>query len=987
MAPQQGGPPDDGRSAVDEPKPTVTPETTEDSSAVDAELADNDVVVVGIGASAGGLEALQAFFASMHEHAQLAFVVVTHQAPQRVSLLPALLAKRTSMPVLEASDGVRIRADHVYVAPPGKNLAVLNGRLHTFDLQDGARHLPINYFFRSLAKDRRERAIGVVLSGTGSDGTLGLKEIKANLGLSIVQAEADATFTGMPASAIAGDSPDFVLPANEIGSCIVGCVKNLRRSHAKRLANEDDERAAEALVLVFSLLRQRTGHDFSAYKETTVRRRIERRMNVQRVESVTDYIARLQSNPSELEMLFDELLIGVTSFFRDSQAYEAVESCLSEWLADKPDSYVFRAWVAGCSTGEEAYSLAIVLYELLEERRKNIQVQIFATDLDGKAIERARTGFYPLGVAGDITPKRLKRFFIQQEDGYQVKKEIREMLVFATQNLIEDPPFTKLDLLSCRNLLIYLDGTLQRRLFPIFHYVLKPGGFLLLGSSETVGTYGNLFDPLDKKWRLFRRREVAGGTYTAELSASVPTDLPGGDGGSGTAVRRSDMGNAQLAERLLLREVAPPTVLMRERGEIVHIHGRTGMILEPAPGAQSSANIYNMAREGLHLELAAAVRQAAREGSEVLRRGVRVRTNGHAVFVDLRVKRISEPESFRGLFRVSFERPRDEEARAERDGAAEERPSSRVVELERELQYTKENHQSTIEELETANEELKSTNEELQSTNEELQSANEELETSKEELQSLNEELQTVNLELQGKVEELSRANDDMTNLLNATDIATIFLDNELNIKRHTEQAKRVIRLIPSDVGRSIGDLVSRLNYERLVEDAREVLRTLVFKEIEVQGKGDGKWYLMRILPYRTTENRIDGLVVTFVDLTRVKLLQQSEQRLVTALQNSPVSVFGVDHQLRCNWAYSTVFGHEARAVLGKPLGDVLGDEQVNVVQLIGAAIQGAVPHREQLETSVRGRQHRFDIYVEPCAAEDGNLAATCVAVQLAAPR
>jgi two-component system, chemotaxis family, CheB/CheR fusion protein len=950
------------------------------------ELADgaagsSGLVVVGVGASAGGLEALQALFGNMQSDANVAFVVVTHQAPNRTSLLPMLLSKRTSMPVSEVVDGARIKADHVYVAPPGRNLALLNGRLHTSEAQQGARHLPINHFFRSLARDQKERAIGVVLSGTGTDGTLGLKEIKAGLGLSIVQEESDAAFSGMPHSAITGDSPDFILPADEIPVRIVSYLRNLRLSHAHRLAAEDSSRAADALSRIFVLLRQRTGHDFSAYKESTVRRRIERRMNVQRLTSVTDYAGRLQADAAELEVLFDELLIGVTSFFRDPDAFVALERLLTEYLAGKPDGYALRVWVAGCSTGEEAYSLAIVASEVLERLRKHMQVQIFATDLDGKAIERARVGFYPLGIAGDVSPERLRRFFVQHEHGYQVTKELRELLVFATQSLTEDPPFTKLDFLSCRNLLIYLDGTLQRRLFPMFHYVLRPGGMLLLGSSETIGNFGNLFAQVDKKWRLYQRREVPGGTYTAELPTSA--SLEAGLGGPPASTpRRHELGMLQQAEKLLLRELVPPTVFMRERGEILHIHGRTGLFLEPAPGPQSSANIYNMAREGLHLELSAAVREASREGTDVLRRGVRVRTDGHTTYVDLRVKRLTEPESFRGLFRVTFERPRTAQP-AQHELDAEGKPPTRVLELERELQYTKESHQGTIEELETANEELKSTNEELQSTNEELQSANEELETSKEELQSLNEELQTVNLELQSNVEELSRANDDMTNLLNATDIATIFLDNELNIKRHTEQAKHVIRLIPSDVGRSIGDLVSRLRYGRLLEDAREVLRTLVFKEVELQGEGDGKWYLMRILPYRTIDNLIDGLVVTFVDITRVKQLQLSEQRLLGALRHSPVSVFGVGADLRCTWAYSSVFGHDGALARGKPLGELVDVEQAALTRLVERTLESGIAKREQVVIKVRGRDCRYDVYVEAHRDEGGEPRATCVAVQL----
>jgi two-component system CheB/CheR fusion protein len=933
-------------------------------------------LVVGLGASAGGLEALTAFLQALGDPPGMAFVVITHMARGRSSLLSTLLSKQTKLTVAELHDGMVVQPGHVYVNPAASLVGIAAGRLHVTENTDTAGQLPINFFFRSLASDQRSRAVGVVLSGTGSDGTLGLKEIKSSLGLSLVQSADDAAFTGMPHSAVRGDSPDIVAPAPELATYLVDYAQRLGKRRMDHLDAESDL-SADALRPLFTLLRQRTGHDFSWYKSTTVRRRIERRMNLHQSESLPQYFKHLTANPVELDHLFDELLIGVTSFFRDPAAFASLAEALLAYLRNKPEDQPVRAWVAGCSTGEEAYSVAIVLREALDTLKRDHHVQVFATDLDPKSIDYARVGTYPVAIAGDLTPARLKRFFTRTDHGYQVRKELREMLVFAPQNLIEDPPFTKLDLMCCRNLLIYLDAACQRRLFPIFHYVLRPGGTLFLGSSETIGQYTSLFDSFDKKWRIYRRREVSGTSYIADIPATVPLEPVGGEGSpSGLVTRRLELGMTQLTERLLLRELVPPTVLVRERGEIVHIHGRTGLFLEPAPGQQTNANIYNMAREGLHLELAAAVRQAARDNEEVLRRDIRVQTNGHMARVDLRVRRLSEPEALRGLFRVSFEQAR-------RGAEPEDGPASpglgdaRVLELERELQYTKESHQGTIEELETANEELKSTNEELQSTNEELQSANEELETSKEELQSLNEELQTVNVELHGKVEELSRANDDMTNLLNATDIATIFLDNYLNIKRHTEQARRVIRLIPSDVGRSIGDLVSRLNYDHLTEDAREVLRTLAFKEVEVEGKGDGKWYLMRLLPYRTIDNVIDGLVVTFVDITRVKLLQLNEQRLLRALQHAPVSVFGVDAELRFVWTCSAVFGREPSSLVGRKFDEVFPGQLTPVRDALSAALSSGISLRKQLTIALLDNQQRIELFVEAQRSDEAS--ATCV--------
>jgi two-component system CheB/CheR fusion protein len=960
------------------------------ASSVDAPLAKKaSPLIVGLGASAGGLEALETFFVNMPPDSGLAFVVVTHLPLGHKSLMPLLLGNRTRMSVLEAKDGLQVRANHVYTAPSGRTMVLVQDRLHLVEGRDAQSvRLPIDQFFRSLAREKREQAVGIVLSGTGSDGTQGLREIKAAAGLAMVQTQEDARYDAMPKNAIRGDHPDFVLPVAEMPQRLLSFLQTTRNLRTRAITVSDSARVQEALQHIFARLRVRTGHDFSSYKDSTVRRRIERRISVQHLDSIEEYSKFLDDNPGEIDVLFDELLIGVTSFFRDAEAFQSLSEAIALLITGKPDDYSFRVWVAGCSTGEEAYSIAILFREHMERLKRAFTIQIFATDLDPKAIEHARTGLYAGNIVADLDPKQLKRFFTREGESYRVRKDVREMLVFATQNLVEDPPFTKLDLLSCRNLLIYLDAKLQKRIFPIFHYSLKPNGVAFLGSSETIGTFTNLFGPIDKKWKLFRRKEVVGGTYIADIPASISTDMSLVDAPlTQSSARRADSNMSQLSERVLLRELVPPTALIRERGDIVHIHGRTGLFLEPAPGPQNAINIFNMAREGLQLELAAAVREAAREESEVVRRGIRLKGHNATIF-DLRVRRLSEPESFRGLLLVSFE-PHRSLAHVTREDSEENesRTPPRIVELERELQYTKESHQGTIEELETANEELKSTNEELQSTNEELQSTNEELETSKEELQSLNEELQTVNVELQGKVEELSRANDDMTNLLNATDIATVFLDNDLNIKRHTEQAKRIIRLIPSDVGRSIGDLVSRLRYDGLLADAREVLRTLVFKETEVQGDGDD-WYLMRILPYRTTENMIDGLVITFVDITRVKKLQHGESRISAALQSAPVSVFGQDQNLVVSWASGHVFGHKPGDVIGKTDQELLGDELAAELRIIKTEVLRTGQARQHtFSLKLAGKEKRFSLFIDMDRGVDGKKpGVSCVALKLPTP-
>jgi two-component system, chemotaxis family, CheB/CheR fusion protein len=942
---------------------------SEDSAAEPATSA--RFLVAGLGASAGGLEALEEFFSHTPGDAGIAFVVITHQLSGRPSLMPELLAKRCRMPIVEARQTTALEPNHVYLAPPGMLLSVRAGSLEPVAISDGARPaLPIDYFFRALAADQRERSCGIVLSGTGSDGSLGLKEIKGAGGMTMAQDEDTARYSGMPHSAIATEQVDYVMPAGALAKQLT----DYARGAIQRPPAADD---TASLNHVFDLLKTRTSHDFSSYKRTTIRRRIERRMSLHQLEALGDYVRFAVTQPSELDLLFKELLIGVTSFFRDPEAFQAFEEKILPGLLDgKPDHYVIRCWVPGCSTGEEAYSIAMLIREAMDRMKRHYTVQIFATDIDHEAIDIARAGAYPEAIAADVTPERLARFFSKEEGCYRIRKDIREMLVFAQQNVIADPPFTKLDLLSCRNLLIYLDGELQQRLLPVFHYALRPGGALFLGSSESVGSFAMLFEALDKKWKLFKRREVAAGSYAAQLPHTVshevtraPTVL--------VARKTHELGVSQLAERTIITYLVPPSVIVHEHGEIVHIHGRTGEYLEPAPGPQTSANIFNMAREGLQLHLTVAMRHAS-DGEEVVQRGVRVKKNGDHLEIDLRVRRLGEPEALRGLYLVSFERPSMPPAPASAVTHEGDQAIKQIADLSRELQYAKEVHQSTVEELETANEELKSTNEELQSTNEELQSTNEELETSKEEMQSLNEELQTVNAEVQGKMDDLQRVNDDMKNLLNGTNIATVFLDNELNIKRYTEQAKRVIRLIPSDVGRPIGDLVNRLRYSSLLDDAQEVLRSLVLRETEVQST-DGAWYLMRMLPYRTNENVIDGLIVTFVDVTKLKREREAALEISDALATSPTALFGQDAQLRYDWTFCRLFGRDPREIIGKCDADLLSpqeaDELVAIKKHVLASGQSV---RKRLRLVVQGTSRWYDVLIEPRRDAGGATVGVC---------
>ncbi|HTN76886.1 MAG TPA: chemotaxis protein CheB [Pirellulaceae bacterium] len=856
--------------------------------------------VVGIGASAGGLEALEALFAKMPTDTGMAFVVVTHQHPEHVSLLPDLLGKVTKLPVVEASDGLKLAPNHVYVSPPGGNLAILKGTLHRLAVAtQEIPKLPIDYFFRSLAADQRERAICIILSGTGTDGTLGLKAIKAEAGMVMVEEPQAAKYAGMPASAIATGLADYVLPPAAMPQQLVAYAQG---SYLRDI-NTPAERhliATEPLQKILILLRARTGNDFSSYKTSTLQRRIERRMNVQQITEPTQYVRYAQENPHELDILFKELLISVTHFFRDPEAWEALlAGPLPELLQSRPDGYLFRAWVPACASGEEVYTLAICLRESLEQIKRTMDFQLFGTDLDAQAIEAARQGQYPDGIAADVGAQRLERCFVHQESGYRIRKEIREMAVFAAQNVIKDPPFTKLDFLSCRNLLIYLNADLQKRLLPVFHYALKPGGLLLLGPSETTGACADLFDVVDKHWKIYRRKEIAvGARPMPDFPAQPATSRERIElAGPVAPANASESNITRLVDKLLLGTFAPPSVVINDRGDVVCIHGRTGAYLEPTPG-QPRHNVLEMAREGLRSDLAAALRQAVSQNQTVFRENIRVKTNGDFTRINLAVAKIEEPEMLRSLWLVTFiPTPPAQAATAPRKSRrhrSEPEEAHRIDELERELQRARESLRIAVEELETANEELRSTNEELQSTNEELQSTNEELETSKEEMQSLNEELTTVNTELQSKVDDLSQANNDMQNLLNSTDVATVFLDKELNIKRFTEQVKPLIMLRAPDVGRPLSELASRLEYTELARDCEAVLRTLAFKECEVHTTS-GAWYLMRILPYRTVDNVIDGLVLTFVEISRLKASQASLRRMSKVFQEGADPILIVD--------------------------------------------------------------------------------------------
>jgi two-component system, chemotaxis family, CheB/CheR fusion protein len=828
--------------------------------------------IVGIGASAGGLEALEQFLRHVPASSGLAFVVVQHLDPTHKGMMVELLQRATPMKVLQVKDRAKVEPDRVYVIPPNKDLSILHGVLHLLaPVAPRGLRLPIDFFFRSLADDRQSRSIGVILSGMGSDGTLGLRAIKEQAGAVFVQEPASARFDAMPRSAIDAGLADVVASAEEIPARIVAYA-----AHAPRTAHRDLVLAGKtrsSIEKICVLLRSQTGHDFSLYKRNTVYRRIERRMGLHQIDGIAAYVRYLQENPQEGLLLFSELLIGVTSFFRDPAVWEHLTTkVFPELLSERSSGGQLRAWVPGCSTGEEAYSLAIAFKEALASVRPegSCSLQIFATDIDKDAVDRARQGVYPPNIESDVPAERLQRFFAPEENGYRVRPEIREMVVFAQQNAIMDPPFTKLDLLCCRNLLIYLSPELQRKLLPLFHYSLVPGGILVLGSAETIGAASGLFAQADGKLRIYRRLDTASNTGSVEFPASFHARPSAADAAS---ARKATVPNLQdLAERFLKERYAPAAVLTNDDGDILYVSGRTGRYLEPAAG-KANWNVHAMAREGLRHELGAAFRKAMRERSAVVRTGVRLDDGGA---VDVTIEPLLEPAALRGLAMVVFA---DAALRAAVEPARKgRRAPPAVAALEQELRRVREEMQITREEMQTSQEELKSANEELQSTNEELQSTNEELTTSKEEMQSMNEELQTLNHELQAKVDELSRASDDMRNLLNSTDIATLFLDDALKVRRFTSQMPKIIKLIPGDVERPITDLASDLVYPDLAADARAVLQSLVPMETPA-ATVDGRWFSVRIMPYRTMDNRIDGVVITFVDITAAKELEATLRR------------------------------------------------------------------------------------------------------------
>lgn len=825
--------------------------------------------IVGLGASAGGLEALEQFLAHVPKASGLAYVVVQHLDPTHKAMLTELLQRATAMPVREATASMLVEPDVVYVIPPNSELTVVGGRIHLAEpAQPRGLRLPIDVLFCSLARDQGERAIGVVLSGMGADGTIGLQAIRSQGGLTLAQEPASAQFDSMPRSSIAAGACDIVAPATELPRRIAQVTAGGPATAPSPVSA--DAGSEQSLAAILGLLRERSKHDLTLYKTTTVKRRVERRMGVHGLDSLARYEHFVRENPQELDLLFKEMLIGVTSLFRDPAVWQELKNTvLPDLLARCTPGTGLRAWVVGCSTGEEAYTLAITFREVAETQPvpDAWTLQIFATDLNADAIAIARTGHFPAKIADDMTPERLSRCFDAEGDGFLIRKEIRQMVLFAQHDVIPDPPFTRLDILSCRNLMIYFNTTLQQRLLPLFHYALRPGGVLLLGESETVGRFSSLFAPLDPKSRLYLRNDNA--TIAGSVDFPVNCSLPRATTQELTVSQPlTPLANLQsLADQVLLQEFSPPAVLVNEQGDILYISGRTGKYLEPAAG-KANWNIHVMVRPTIRTQLAAALRQALQEEKLIELHGLRVE-NDAPLTVDVTVRALQEPRALQGTVMIVFRDVAPPATKGKRrQGAGSVGPA-----IDAELARAREEIRALRQEMRASQEELQSANEKLQSTNEELQSANEELTTSKEESQSMNEELQTINAELHSKLDDLALAQSDMQNLLNSTDIATLFLDNALNVRRFTERITRIIHLREGDIGRPLSDLASTLIYPQLPADAQDTLRTLAASEKQI-ATTDGHWFNVRIMPYRTVANVIQGVVITFVDISAAKELE-----------------------------------------------------------------------------------------------------------------
>lgn len=932
-----------GRKAHAEPGASVAPASPQEEAA-----RRTPHPVVGIGASAGGLEASRLLLKSLPADTGMAFVLVQHLDPGHESMLTTLLSKATAMPVTEVKQGMRAEPNHVYIIPPNTTMGILNGDLHlTARMEPGSRHMPIDYFLRSLAEDQGSGAIGVILSGAATDGTLGLKAIKAEGGITFAQDEKTAKYDGMPRSAIAAGCVDFVLSPEGIARELarIGRHPYLRIPAAEPVplpAENDGD-----LRTLFLLLRNATGVDFRYYRYSTLKRRIARRMVLHKIGGLSQYLRHLRENPDELRALYEDILIHVTAFFREPETLQELkDAILPNLLRGRPPGEPIRVWIPGCSTGEEAYSIAMVLIEHLGGRTPGVPMQIFGTDISEAAIERARAGTYSESSVADVSPDRLRRFFVKMNGNYQIAKSMREMCIFARQDLAEDPPFSRMDLISCQNVLIYMGPVLHKKLMGIFHYALKPTGLLILGKSESIGGFSDLFVPVGRKHKIYLKKP-AGTPPVFDLTAA-------GDDHAFEPVEKKyetpmKFDLRKEADRLVISDYAPPGLIASESLQILQFRGDAAPFLSPPPG-EASLSLLRMVRPEFAVELRAAIHRAKEYDAPVRKDGILIKRNGHLFEVVLQVVPIhggpGEGGASERYFLILFDEARVPDSGSAKSplspAKASKSQAMEVARLRRELHTTKEYLQSIIEEQEATNEELKSASEEVQSANEELQSTNEELETAKEELQSTNEELVTVNEQMHNRNMELAQLGDDLINLLGGVNIPIIMLGNDLRIRRFTPLAKRLLNLVPTDVGRPIDNIRPNLKIQPngkvrsngggapdLTALIREVIDTVSLKEQEVQDL-EGRWYSMRLRPYRTADNKIDGAVVIFIDIHALKTTQTVLQELnnfsTAVMESAAALVMATDGQGRIvhfNRACQQVSGYTLEEVQGKFIWDL----------------------------------------------------------------
>ena len=881
------------------------PPPTTDSSMVET-LLNQDMTqfpVVGVGASAGGLSAFTKLLKSLPLDTGMAFVLVQHLDPKHTSLLPELLSRVTSLPVIEITGQLPLKPNHVYIMPPKFTVALREGVLHLIPrIDESGKHMPIDDFFQSLALDQKGNAIGVILSGTASDGSLGVKAIKLAGGTTIAQSEDSAEFNGMPHNAIATNQIDFILPPEDIAIKLAQ-IAGYPRQQNERLINPMSltEESGQDLIVaqIFSLLKSRIGVDFTNYKQSTIRRRLKRRMTLNQIYRIEDYIKFLNSKPTELDALFQDMLINVTSFFRDPETFDILkEKVLPSLMMDRSDDQPLRIWIPACSTGEEAYSISMLVFEIMSDSGSAAEFQIFASDIDQEAIHTARRGIYPKKIADQIDPDRLKRFFIKVDNGYQICRSIRDTCIFTVQNAIKDPPFSRLDLISCRNLMIYLDTPLQKKILQTFHYALRPDGYLVLGTSESISTETDLFYSLDKKYKIYHRN-----SSDLPVINEFPSRLqPIRFSTISTHPEKTPMPNPskiqQFAEKLILEKYSPPGVVINHDLQILQFIGQTDNFIQPSSGS-ASLNLLKMVRQDLMPDLRKAVRQAIKENQSVRVDQVRLREGEKIHKINLQVLPINAGESSTLNYLVLFESVMEEasvENPLEISPDEMDTKSIHIRELEKELLSEREHMRSFVEDQEAANEELQSANEEIQSANEELQSINEELETAKEELQSTNEELETINDEHENRNAELNRINDDFSNLLASIELVIVILHTDLRIRRFTPAAKSLMNLIDTDVGRPISNIRPNFELPDLEERVREVIDTLIPQSIELQDHA-GHWYSLRLRPYLTRDDRVDGAVMAFIgidsikDAARLREILQQEQRLALVVRNSSDAV------------------------------------------------------------------------------------------------